>query len=78
MTESDVTSHYDAAHNPWNPDYVTGHPAVAVPCGFTASGMPIGIEFVGQPFGETDLLRLAHAYEQATPWHERWARRGAE
>ena len=48
----------------------TGQPAVSVPCGFTASGLPIGLQLIGRWFEEADLLRLAHAYEQATPWHE--------
>ena len=49
----------------------TGQPAISVPCGFTASGLPIGLQLVGRWYGEADLLRLAHAYEQATPWHRR-------
>jgi aspartyl-tRNA(Asn)/glutamyl-tRNA(Gln) amidotransferase subunit A len=44
---------------------------VSVPCGFTNSPkLPIGLQLLGQPFGEESLLRLAHAYEQATPWHK--------
>jgi aspartyl-tRNA(Asn)/glutamyl-tRNA(Gln) amidotransferase subunit A len=43
----------------------------AVPCGFTKSGLPIGLQIVGPHFGESRLLALAHAYEQATPWHTR-------
>lgn len=47
-----------------------GQPAVSVPCGFTTDGLPIGMQLIGRWFEEADLLRLAHAYEQATPWHE--------
>jgi aspartyl-tRNA(Asn)/glutamyl-tRNA(Gln) amidotransferase subunit A len=44
---------------------------VSVPCGFTRSPkLPIGLQLLGQPFGEATLLRLAHAYEQGTPWHK--------
>jgi len=43
---------------------------ISIPCGFTKSPkLPIGLQFLGKPFGEETLLRLAHAYEQATPWH---------
>lgn len=43
---------------------------VSLPCGFTKSPkLPIGLQLLGKPFGEESLLRLAHAYEQSTPWH---------
>jgi aspartyl-tRNA(Asn)/glutamyl-tRNA(Gln) amidotransferase subunit A len=43
---------------------------ISVPCGFTANPkLPIGLQLLGQPFGEETILRIAHAYEQATPWH---------
>jgi aspartyl-tRNA(Asn)/glutamyl-tRNA(Gln) amidotransferase subunit A len=43
---------------------------VSVPCGFTKNPkLPIGLQLLGKPFGEETLLRLAHAYEQSTPWH---------
>ena len=48
-----------------------GLPAISIPCGFTRSGMPIGLQISGPPFGELIVLALAHAYEQATPWHSR-------
>ena len=44
----------------------TGLPAVTIPAGFADDGMPVGIELLGRPFSEIDLLRLASAYEQAT------------
>jgi aspartyl-tRNA(Asn)/glutamyl-tRNA(Gln) amidotransferase subunit A len=41
-----------------------------LPCGFTSEPkLPIGLQFLGKSFGESQLLRIAHAYEQATPWH---------
>ncbi len=44
---------------------------VSVPCGFTKNPkLPIGLQLLGQPFGEESLLKIAHAYEQATPWHK--------
>jgi aspartyl-tRNA(Asn)/glutamyl-tRNA(Gln) amidotransferase subunit A len=48
-----------------------GLPAVTLPCGFAKSGFPIGLQIVGPPWGEESVLRLAHAYEQATDWHTR-------
>jgi len=49
---------------------LAGIPGVSVPCGFTNNPkLPIGLQILGQPFGEETLLQIAHAYEQATPWH---------
>ena len=48
-----------------------GLPAMSIPCGFTASGLPIGLQISGAPFAEAAVLALAHAYEQATEWHTR-------
>jgi aspartyl-tRNA(Asn)/glutamyl-tRNA(Gln) amidotransferase subunit A len=51
------------------PQNVTGLPAITVPCGFTRTGLPIAIQIIGRPFDEITVLRLAHAYEEATEWH---------
>ncbi len=53
------------------PFNVWGLPAVSVPCGVTKSGLPIGLQIAGPPWREDLVLRLAHAYERATEWHER-------
>jgi aspartyl-tRNA(Asn)/glutamyl-tRNA(Gln) amidotransferase subunit A len=50
---------------------IYGLPAISVPCGFTSSGLPIGLQICGAPFAESTVLALAHAYEQATEWHDR-------
>ncbi len=50
---------------------VTGQPALTVPCGFSSSGLPIGLQLVAGQFGETALLRLGHAYQRVTDWHRR-------
>jgi aspartyl-tRNA(Asn)/glutamyl-tRNA(Gln) amidotransferase subunit A len=50
---------------------IYGLPTITVPCGFSASGLPIGLQISGNHFAETTVLALAHAYEQATPWHTR-------
>jgi len=46
-----------------------GLPAISVPCGFTQDGLPVGLQVAGQWWSEEMLLQIAHAYEQATPWH---------
>lgn len=53
------------------PFNVWGLPAISVPCGFTGDGLPIGLQIAGPHWGESAVLRLAHAYEQATAWHHR-------
>ena len=46
-------------------------PALSVPCGFTANGLPIGLQIAGRPFDESTVLRAGHSYEQETEWHSR-------
>jgi len=48
-----------------------GLPAVSVPCGFTASELPVAYQLLGRPFAEARLLRIAHTYQQGTDWHRR-------
>lgn len=50
---------------------VYGIPAITVPCGFTSSGLPIGLQISSAPFAEPAALAVAHAYESATEWHKR-------
>jgi aspartyl-tRNA(Asn)/glutamyl-tRNA(Gln) amidotransferase subunit A len=52
------------------PFNVWGLPAISVPCGFTQSGLPIGLQIAGPHWHDDLVLRLAHAYEQATAWHK--------
>jgi aspartyl-tRNA(Asn)/glutamyl-tRNA(Gln) amidotransferase subunit A len=42
-----------------------------VPCGFSRAGLPIGLQILGPPFGEPEVLQAAHAFEQATDFHQR-------
>ena len=46
-------------------------PSVSVPCGFTGEGLPVGLQISGKPGADAAVLRLAHAYQQATEWHKR-------
>jgi len=50
---------------------LAGLPGMSLPCGFTAGGLPIGLQLIGQPFKETELLAVAGAYEQRTEWRLR-------
>jgi len=52
---------------------LAGLPGLSLPCGFDAAGLPIGLQIVGRPFEEETVFRAAHAYEQATNWHEKTA-----
>jgi len=50
---------------------------ISLPCGFTRDPrLPIGLQLLGKPFGEETMLKLAHAFEQCTPWHNERARVG--
>jgi len=66
----------------WDPDFpfarsnmppfnMTGLPALALPCGFSSTGLPLSLQLAGRPFDEATVLRAGHAYEQATEWHRR-------
>lgn len=52
-----------------SPASLAGLPALSVPCGFSKSGLPIGLQIIGKPYGEDTLFRTGHAYESATGWH---------
>lgn len=62
------------AHLAWTLAYpfnFTGQPAVTVPCGFTATGLPAGLQIVGPRFADGTVLRAAAAYEALRPWQDR-------
>jgi aspartyl-tRNA(Asn)/glutamyl-tRNA(Gln) amidotransferase subunit A len=59
------------SHRNMMPISVYGLPAISIPCGYSESGLPIGLQIVGPRFGEPKALALAHAYERATEWHKR-------
>ena len=67
---------YDPASTVRGPSFtapfnVTGLPAISVPCGFTASGLPVGMQIVGKPFDEPAVLQAAYTYQQYARWFER-------
>ena len=53
------------------PANLTGAPALSVPGGFDGEGLPIGVQLLGRHFDEATLLRLGHAFQRATDFHER-------
>ncbi len=54
------------------PGNLSGFPSISVPCGFSADGLPIGLQITGHPWGEATVLRAAYGYEQQTQWHTRF------
>jgi Asp-tRNA(Asn)/Glu-tRNA(Gln) amidotransferase A subunit family amidase len=54
-------------NSPWS---CLGVPTVSVPCGLVG-GLPVGLALTGRRLGEATVLRVAHAFQQATDWHER-------
>jgi aspartyl-tRNA(Asn)/glutamyl-tRNA(Gln) amidotransferase subunit A len=59
---------------------VTGGPSLALSAGFSARGLPLGMQLIGRPFGDATILRAGHAFQQATDWHTKIPalREGAE
>jgi len=49
----------------------TGHPAASIPAGFTAAGMPVGLQIVGRRNADLTVLQASAAFEQARPWAQR-------
>ncbi len=50
---------------------LAGLPGVSVPCGFSKTGLPIGLQIIGRPFAEAELLAIARTYEQGHGWHQK-------
>ncbi|GFE56606.1 Asp-tRNA(Asn)/Glu-tRNA(Gln) amidotransferase subunit GatA [Geobacter sp. AOG1] len=56
------------------PVNLAGTCAVSVPAGLSQSGLPIGLQLIGRPFGEESIIKAAYAFEQATDWHKQKAK----
>ena len=68
VPEDDVMDQ-EIGHTGWA--NLTGHPALSVPCGLTADGLPVGLQFTGRLFADATVLRLGHHYEQTIDWRRR-------
>ncbi len=55
------------------PVNLAGLPGISLPCGFTAAGLPIGLQIIGKPLAEKTILRAAFAYEQGHDYHTKMA-----
>lgn len=66
-----VAESFDLIGKFTSPFNATGTPTVTLPCGFTTDGRPIAFQLAGGPGSEALLLKVAHAYQQATDWHTR-------
>ena len=55
-----------------NPFNLTGQPAISIPCGWTAAGLPVGVQLVGRRNQDIDVLQVAHALEQRLGLRDRW------
>jgi aspartyl-tRNA(Asn)/glutamyl-tRNA(Gln) amidotransferase subunit A len=60
--------------NPFTPFSVAAGPALVLRCGFSTAGLPLGMQIVGRPFGEREVLRAGFAYERAAGWDSTWPR----
>jgi aspartyl-tRNA(Asn)/glutamyl-tRNA(Gln) amidotransferase subunit A len=65
--KKDVVRRHAEGHSGFAP--LAGCPAISLPCGFSKMGLPIGLQITGRPFEDALVLRVAHAYEQITGWH---------
>jgi aspartyl-tRNA(Asn)/glutamyl-tRNA(Gln) amidotransferase subunit A len=63
---------FDATVRLCVPASLVGLPAISVPCGFGAAGLPTGLQLIGRPLADETVLRAAHAYEAATAFSPRW------
>jgi aspartyl-tRNA(Asn)/glutamyl-tRNA(Gln) amidotransferase subunit A len=67
--DNQLVENIRAAWYPYTmPFNLTGNPAVSLPCGFDAAGMPLAIQLVARPGADAELLRVAALFEQARPW----------
>jgi amidase len=64
----DSVARNDVHTKPFN---FSGSPTLSVPCGFAADGLPLSVQFVGRRLSEAMICRVGHAFERATPWHDR-------
>ena len=69
--KEEAASRIFGIRNYTGPFNLSNTPAIAIPCGFTSANLPISLQIAGRPFEDDVVMNVAHAYEQATPWHTR-------
>jgi aspartyl-tRNA(Asn)/glutamyl-tRNA(Gln) amidotransferase subunit A len=70
-SKAEAASRFFTRRSFTTPAALAGAPALAVPCGFSAAGLPLSLQVIGRRFEDATVLRVGHAYEQATEWHRR-------
>jgi aspartyl-tRNA(Asn)/glutamyl-tRNA(Gln) amidotransferase subunit A len=65
------TTNFWQRSNIFTPSNVTAGPALELCNGFSQNGLPLGMQVIGRPFDEATVLRVGHAYQKATDWHQR-------
>lgn len=70
-SREDAVGKFEGRHGTTAIAALAGTPALSVPCGFTASGLPLGLQIMADRFREDLVFRTGHAYEQSTDWHTR-------
>ena len=70
-SQADAQSRISGVRNFTGAFNLAGVPALSVPCGFTSDNLPISLQIVGRPMEEGTVMRVGHAYQQATDWHTR-------
>ena len=70
-TRADADGRIFGARGFTGPFNLANVPAISIPCGFTSEVLPISLQIAGRPLAEETVMKVAHAYEQATPWHTR-------
>ena len=70
-SKADVAGRFFGRRSYTTPASLAGVPALAVPCGFSTTGLPFSVQIIGRPYDEATVLRAGHAYERATDWHLR-------
>ncbi len=70
-SRADMNANFFGRRSFTHPASLAGCPALSVNCGFNGEGLPMGLQVIGRPFEDETVLRVGHAYEQATGWHKR-------
>ena len=70
-SKAQAITHFFTRRSFPTPASLAGTPAMAVPCGFSAAGLPLSLQIIGRRFEDAAVLRVGHAYERATAWHTR-------